>query len=57
MEPEEVWEIKGDVPNVIFSAANPVVEGTVYVYYGGADRLIGLATAGFDELLAFAREG
>jgi predicted GH43/DUF377 family glycosyl hydrolase len=33
------------------------VEGTVYVYYGGADRLIGLATAGFDELLAFAREG
>jgi beta-1,2-mannobiose phosphorylase / 1,2-beta-oligomannan phosphorylase len=55
MEPEEVWEIKGDVPNVIFSTANPVVDDTVYVYYGGADRLIGLATADFDELLAFAR--
>lgn len=54
--PEEPWEIKGDVPNVVFSAANPVVEGTVYVYYGAADRFIGLATADFDELLTFARE-
>ncbi len=54
MEPEETWELKGDVPNVIFSAANPVVDGTVYVYYGGADRLIGLATAPLDDLLAFA---
>jgi len=23
------------VPNVVFSNANPVVDGTVYVYYGG----------------------
>lgn len=56
-EPEETWEIKGDVPNVVFSGANPVVEGTVYVYYGGGDRVIGVATAGFQELLAFARSG
>ncbi len=51
LEPEEVWEIKGDTRNVVFSAANPVVNGTVYVYYGGADRVIGLATAPLDELL------
>ena len=57
MEPVEVWELKGDVPNVIFSTANPVVDGTVYVYYGGADRLIGLATADFEALLAFAQAG
>jgi predicted GH43/DUF377 family glycosyl hydrolase len=57
MEPVETWEHKGDVPEVIFSAANPVVDGTVYVYYGGADRVIGLATCGLDELLDFVRFG
>ena len=41
-EPEELWEIRGDVPGVVFSSANPVVNGTVYVYYGGGDHVIGL---------------
>lgn len=53
LEPQETWEIKGDVPNVVFGTANPVVDGTVYLYYGGADRVIGLATAPLDELLAW----
>jgi predicted GH43/DUF377 family glycosyl hydrolase len=53
--PEEIWELRGDVPNVVFSNANPVVDGTVYVYYGGADHVIGLATCALNELLAFAR--
>ena len=52
--PEELWELRGDVPNVVFSCANPVVDGTVYVYYGGGDHVIGLATCGLDELLDFA---
>ncbi|RLC90734.1 MAG: glycosidase [Chloroflexi bacterium] len=55
MEPREPWEITGDVPNVIFAAANPVVNGTVYVYYGGADRVIGLATCTLDDLLDFVK--
>ncbi len=53
--PEELWELRGDVPNVVFSCANPVVNGTVYVYYGGGDHVIGLATCRLDELLDFAR--
>lgn len=57
MEPRETWEQKGDVAHAIFSAANPVVGGTVYVYYGGADRVIGLATCELDDLLQFARTG
>ena len=56
-EPRELWELRGDVPNVVFSCANPVVDGTVYVYYGGADHVIGLATCTFDDLLDFARHG
>jgi predicted GH43/DUF377 family glycosyl hydrolase len=53
LEPREVWEIRGDVPNVVFSCANPVVDGIVHVYYGGADRVIGLATVPLADLLDF----
>ncbi len=56
-EPEELWELRGDVPNVVFSSANPVVDGAVYVYYGGGDHVIGLATCRLDELLDFALKG
>jgi predicted GH43/DUF377 family glycosyl hydrolase len=52
--PEELWELRGDVPNVVFSCANPVVDGIVHVYYGGADHVIGLATCSLDELLDYA---
>jgi len=56
-EPEERWELFGDVPNVVFSCANPVVEGTVFVYYGAADHVIGLATCSLDSLLDYALSG
>ena len=56
-EPEQLWELRGDVPNVVFSCANPVVNGQVYVYYGGADHVIALATIGLDELLNYALTG
>jgi len=56
-EPQELWELRGDVPNVVFSCANPVVDGIVHVYYGGADHVIGLATCALNDLLDFARNG
>ena len=56
-EPQETWEIKGDVPNVVFSCANPVADGQVRVYYGGAYRVVGLATCPLDELVRFTLEG
>ena len=55
--PEELWELRGDVPNVVFSCANVVVGDEVYVYYGGADHVIGLATCNLDDLLVYALEG
>jgi predicted GH43/DUF377 family glycosyl hydrolase len=55
--PEEIWELRGDVPNVVFSCANPVVDGTVYVYYGGGDHVIGLATIALEALIDYARFG
>jgi predicted GH43/DUF377 family glycosyl hydrolase len=56
-EPEELWELRGDVPYVVFNNASPVVDGTVYVYYGGADHVIGLATCSLSDLVDYARSG
>jgi len=49
--PEEEYERIGDVPNVVFPVGAVVREGTLYVYYGGADKCCCLATAPLDDLL------
>lgn len=52
MEPEEDWERVGIIPNVVFPTAAIWEAGReLLVYYGGADRVVGLATAQMDELL------
>jgi beta-1,2-mannobiose phosphorylase / 1,2-beta-oligomannan phosphorylase len=56
-EPGELWELRGDVPNVVFSCANPVVNNIVHVFYGGADHVIGLATCTLSDLLEYALKG
>lgn len=53
LEPEERWECKGDVPNVVFTCANVVLDDTLYVFYGGADRVMAVATCSFSALLDF----
>jgi beta-1,2-mannobiose phosphorylase / 1,2-beta-oligomannan phosphorylase len=57
IEPTETWEIRGDVPNVIFSCTNIVVGNELRFYYAGADRMVGLATAPFADVVEFARNG
>ncbi len=52
LEPVEPWELKGDVPNVVFSCGQAVKDGVLYVFYGGADRVMGVATCSFAEMLA-----
>jgi len=57
MEPEEPWEKAGIIPNVCFPTAACWEPGReLLVYYGGADRVVGLATADMGELLG-AMEG
>lgn len=52
MEPEEDYEKVGIIPNVVFPTAAVWEEGReLQVYYGGADRVVGLATADMEELL------
>lgn len=55
--PQEIWELRGDVPMVVFNNANVVVGDEVYAYYGGADHVIGLATCKLAELVEYARFG
>ena len=57
LEPVEPWEIQGEVPNVVFTCGTAMMDGRYLVYYGGADRVIGLATADSQELLEFAVSG
>jgi predicted GH43/DUF377 family glycosyl hydrolase len=49
--PREPWEVKGDVPNVVFSCGQVVNDETLYVYYGGADRVMAVATCPMSEMM------
>jgi predicted GH43/DUF377 family glycosyl hydrolase len=42
-EPEESWEKKGQVPNVVFVEGLIAEPGRWLLYYGGADRYVGVA--------------
>jgi len=55
LEPEEDWELHGDVPNVVFSCGQVLTDESLYVYYGGADTVIGMAMAPRKEMDAFCQ--
>lgn len=56
LEPEEEYERVGDVPNVVFPEGAVVRDGTLYVYYGGADKCCCLATAPLPDLVGFVAQ-
>jgi predicted GH43/DUF377 family glycosyl hydrolase len=51
MEPERDWELTGVIPNVVFPTAAVCKDGELLVYYGAADRVVGLAIADLDTLI------
>ncbi len=50
-EPETIYEKFGDVSNVVFSNGAVVIDDKLFIYYGGADKVIGVATIKMSELL------
>ena len=53
LSPEMPYERQGDVPNVVFSTGwIPEPDGTIKIYYSGADSNICLATTTVDYLLS-----
>ncbi len=53
LQPEDPWEVTGYVHNVVFScAAVPEDDGTVKIYWGGADKVMCAGTAKISALVA-----
>jgi predicted GH43/DUF377 family glycosyl hydrolase len=52
LQPEDPWEVSGYVPNVVFTCgAVPEDDGTVKLYWGGADTVMCAGTAVIAELV------
>jgi predicted GH43/DUF377 family glycosyl hydrolase len=52
LQPEELYEITGYVHNVVFScAAVPEPDGSVKIYWGGADKVMCVGTAMIEDLV------
>lgn len=51
IEPQEDYEINGFYNGCIFPCGTVVINDTLFVYYGGADKYVGVATCCFSELL------
>ena len=51
MTPIEPYERDGWISNVVFPCGQVVKGDTIYLYYGGADHVIGVATISQNELL------
>jgi predicted GH43/DUF377 family glycosyl hydrolase len=53
MQPEEEYEIEGYYRGCVFPCGKVVIDGTLFVYYGAADKYVALATCPLDELLNY----
>ena len=52
LQPEDEWEVVGYVHNVVFSCgAVPEEDGTLKIYWGGADKVMCVGIAIIDELV------
>lgn len=53
LQPEEWYEIEGYYRGCVFPCGNVVIGDTLYLYYGGADKYVGVATCNLDELVQY----
>lgn len=53
LSPSEWYETEGFYSHCVFPAGNVIVDGTFYLYYGGADKFVGVATCPVQELLDY----
>jgi predicted GH43/DUF377 family glycosyl hydrolase len=55
LQPEADYELEGFYPGCCFACGAVVIEGRLFVYYGGADKCCCVATCSFQELLGYLR--
>jgi len=53
MQPEKDYETQGYYNGVVFPCGKIVKNGTLFVYYGGADKFVGVATCAMEELIDY----
>ncbi len=51
-QPEELYEKVGVINNVVFPCGMTLQDGLLYIYYGGADTVVGVATMSLPIMLA-----
>jgi len=51
-EPLEPYEREGEISNVVFPCGAVIRGDTVFLYYGGADKVVGVATASLARIMA-----
>jgi predicted GH43/DUF377 family glycosyl hydrolase len=51
MKPETDYELEGQVNKVVFPCGTVVRRGVVYIYYGAADSVLGVATVKLKDVL------
>lgn len=51
IEPEEQYELIGDVNNVVFPQGGYIFNNELFIYYGSADKYIALAKVGMKDLM------
>jgi len=56
IEPKEKYEKEGDVPNVVFPTAAVIIDEELWVFYGAADKTVGLAFCNLELLLKELRK-
>lgn len=56
LEPEMPYETEGYYTGCVFPTGNVVVDGKLFVYYGGADRYVCVATCMIDDILDALKE-
>ncbi len=56
LSPVREYERIGDVNNVVFPEGAVVIDGTLHVYYGAADRVVGHASASLSDVLLYLKE-
>jgi beta-1,2-mannobiose phosphorylase / 1,2-beta-oligomannan phosphorylase len=57
IEPETQYEKFGVVNNVVFPCGSCLIDDNLFVYYGGADKVIGVATMNFSILTQYLKDG
>jgi predicted GH43/DUF377 family glycosyl hydrolase len=51
MEPEMEYEKFGIIPNIVFPCGAVIIKNEVFIYYGGADKVIGVAKIFLKDIL------